>query len=372
MGFTFDIELYTEQPFIVDLKDTHHSQTVEGAIILQLDRPEHFKIATVGIHGHVGLVFPDSAKASTVYERLIETHSDLVAANDADGKGHIEFDQAGTQRLPFRLDLPKARELPPTMINRLDTHYIDWKYEIHATLKRDFMLSGTRVVKHELIIRRHIVPRTETTAILSVPFDLPKQFRSKVSAPSRVSMGQDKLRVSVEMKARDKLYMVKEIDCAVVQTEDINYVTKQSHPSVDNAHAPGVAVKINATRLVSAHKRIANDDNDLDFGRHQPIDIDLRLDNFQLLPTERGLSWLDITQVIRFTVNFMDVNLEPIVTELPLFVDHEDFCAQKIADLKDAQQKSLADSTRLVESLKIAGTEDHIHHSMTNASPDSP
>lgn len=53
MGFTFDIELYTEQPFIVDLKaDSHHSQTVQGAIVIQMDRAEHFKVATVGIHGH--------------------------------------------------------------------------------------------------------------------------------------------------------------------------------------------------------------------------------------------------------------------------------------------------------------------------------
>jgi hypothetical protein len=63
----------------------------------------------------------------------------------------------------------------------------------------------------------------------------------------------------------------------------------------------------------------------------------------------------------------MDVNLEPIVTELPLFVDHEDFCAIKIAELKGAQQ----DKSRLVESLKIAGT-DEDHHSMTNATPATP
>lgn len=183
----------------------------------------------------VGLAFPDSTKTPIVYERLIETHTDLVAANDADGKGRIEFHHAGTHQIPFRIDLPHARDLPPTMINRLDTHDIDWKYEIHATLKRDFMLSSTRTVKHELIIRRQIVPRTETTAILSASTDMPKQFRSKLSAPSRVSMGQDKLRVSVDMKARDKLYMIKEIDCAIVQTEEINYVTKQGHPSVENA-----------------------------------------------------------------------------------------------------------------------------------------
>ncbi|KAG0315964.1 hypothetical protein BGZ97_007654 [Linnemannia gamsii] len=368
MGFTFDIELHTEQPFIIDLKaDSHHSQTIEGAIVIQMDRAEHFKVATVGIHGHVGLAFPSSTKTPIVYERLIETHTDLVAANDADGKGRIEFHHAGTHHIPFRIDLPRARDLPPTMINRLDTHEIDWKYEIHATLKRDFMLSSTRTVKHELIIRRQIVPRTETTATLSASTDMPKKFRSKLSAPSRVSMGQDKLRISVDMKARDKLYMVKEIDCAIVQTEEINYVTKQGHPSVEEAHAPGVPFNVNASRLVSAHKKVSNDDNDMDFGRYKPIHMDIHLDNFQLIPTDRGLSWLDISQVIRFTVHFMDVNLEPIVTELPLFVDHEDFCAIKIAELKGAQQ----DKSRLVESLKIAGT-DEDHHSMTNATPATP
>ncbi|KAF9125504.1 hypothetical protein BGW39_007350 [Mortierella sp. 14UC] len=374
MGFTFDIELNTEEPFIVDFRsDSHHSQTIDGAIVIQLDRPEHFKVATVGIHGHVGIAFPDAGpKAPIVYERLIETHTDLVAANDADGKGRLEFHQAGTQRIPFRVDIPRFKELPPTMINRLDTHDIDWKYEIHATLKRDFMLSSTRAVKHELIIRRHIVPRTETTAILSKSTDMPKQFRSKLSAPSRVSMGQDKLRVSVDMKARDKLYMVKEIDCAIVQTEEINYVTKQAHPSVESAHAPGVPIKISASRLVSAHKKISNDENDMDFGRHKPILMDIHLDNLQLLPTERGLSWLDISQVLRFTVHFMDVNLDPIVTELPLFVDHEEFCAQKIAEHKGAQHEKSCKTGRLVESLKVAGAEDHIHQSMTNATPETP
>ncbi|KAF8923932.1 hypothetical protein BGZ47_004369, partial [Haplosporangium gracile] len=103
-------------------------------------------------------------------------------------------------------------------------------------------------------------------------------------------------------------------------------------------HAPGVPFKVNASRLVSAHKKISNDDNDMDFGRHKPINMDIHLDNFQLIPTDHGLSWLDISQVLRFTVHFMDVNLDSVVTELPLFVDYEDFCAVKIAELKDAQQ----------------------------------
>ncbi|KAF9927525.1 hypothetical protein FBU30_003117 [Linnemannia zychae] len=371
MGFEFDIELNTEQPFILDIKnDSHHTQTVDGAIVLRLDRPEHFKIATISIHGQLGLAFPDSPKTPIVYERLIEVSSDLVAANDADGKGRIEFHSAGTHRLPFRLDLPRARELPPTLINRLDTHDIDWKYEIHATLKRDFMLSTTRVVKHELILRRHVVSRTETPLFYTPSVDIPKKFRCKATIPSRISMGQDKITVSVEMKARDKQYMVREIDCAVVQSEEINYTTKQAHPSVESAHEPGVPFKINSSRLVSAHKKISNDDNDMDFGRHEPIEMDIHLDNFQLIPTELGHSWLDITQMLRFTVHFMDVSLQPIVKEVPLHVDHEEFSAEKIADLKEAQHTNTA--ARLVEALKIEGAEDHIHHSMVNATPESP
>jgi hypothetical protein len=68
----------------------------------------------------------------------------------------------------------------------------------------------------------------------------------------------------------------------------------------------------------------------------------------------------------------MDVDLEPIVTELPLFVDHEEFCAEKIAEHKDAQHEKSCKAGRLVKSLKIDSTEGHAHHSMTNATPETP
>jgi hypothetical protein len=53
MGFTFDIELNTEQPFIVELDMAeYNTQTISGSIALKLDRPEAFKVATIAIHGH--------------------------------------------------------------------------------------------------------------------------------------------------------------------------------------------------------------------------------------------------------------------------------------------------------------------------------
>lgn len=53
MGFTFDIELDTAQPFIVDLElEEYNTQTLNGAIVLHLERPEKFKVATVAIHGN--------------------------------------------------------------------------------------------------------------------------------------------------------------------------------------------------------------------------------------------------------------------------------------------------------------------------------
>lgn len=53
MGFTFDVELHTEQPFLVELDTAeYNTQTISGAIVLKLDRPESFKIVTVDIHGH--------------------------------------------------------------------------------------------------------------------------------------------------------------------------------------------------------------------------------------------------------------------------------------------------------------------------------
>jgi len=52
-SFTYDVELDTEQPFIVELDlDEKNVQTLSGAITLKLDRSESFKVATVAIHGH--------------------------------------------------------------------------------------------------------------------------------------------------------------------------------------------------------------------------------------------------------------------------------------------------------------------------------
>jgi hypothetical protein len=62
----------------------------------------------------------------------------------------------------------------------------------------------------------------------------------------------------------------------------------------------------------------------------------------------------------------MDVNLQPIVTEMPLFVDHEEVSAEKVAALK-----ATSGINRLVDSLKIAGTEDHVLHSEREGSPES-
>ena len=53
LTFTFDIELNTDQPFIVDLDmRPNHTETLSGVIALKLDRPEVFKVATIAIHGH--------------------------------------------------------------------------------------------------------------------------------------------------------------------------------------------------------------------------------------------------------------------------------------------------------------------------------
>ncbi|KAG0215813.1 hypothetical protein BGX28_008124 [Mortierella sp. GBA30] len=372
MGFAFDIELDTKQPFIVDLElEDYHTQTLTGAIILQLEQPEKFKVATVTIHGHVGVALNvDTSKPTIVHEPLIQSTVDLIAANDTEGHGTIKFDNAGTQYLPFRVDIPRSGDLPPTLINKLDTHYIDWKYEIHATLQRDFIFSSTRVVKHDLILRRAITPTGENAAVtMTASTDMPKQFRSKLTAPSRIVLGQDQLTASIEMKARHKSYMIKEIDCAIVQTEDINYFTRRGHPSVDNAHVPGVPCTVNASRLVSAIKKIPNDDNDIDFGRRKPIEMKVRLDNFQLIPTERGLDWLEISHTLRFTVHFMDVNLPPVITELPLFVGHEEVPFEETIALSEAPKTTT--SKRLMQALHIPGTEHHISNSQLEATPES-
>lgn len=53
LNFDFDIELDTEQPFIVELDmRKNHIQTLSGAITLKSDRAEVFKVAEIAIHGH--------------------------------------------------------------------------------------------------------------------------------------------------------------------------------------------------------------------------------------------------------------------------------------------------------------------------------
>ncbi|KAG0340440.1 hypothetical protein BG004_006403 [Podila humilis] len=317
MGYTFDVELDTAQPFIVDLVvEDYHNQVLSGNIILNLEKPESFKIATVSLVGH------REPTSGIVHERLINTSTDLVAANDTNGEGLISF-EAGTQYLPFRIDIPRSGDLPPTLVNKLDTPYVDWKYEIQATLCRNSLFSSTKVIKHDLIFRRVHTPSNKSNTV-TVTADVHGQYRSKLTTESTISLGQETLHATVELKARHKEYMIKEIDYAIVQTEDIHYKTRRGHPSIHDAHVPGVSCKINASRLVSNFKKVRNEENSMDFGRKKPIDMDLRLDNFQLIPTEQGLDWLQISHVLRYTIHFMDVQLQPIVTEVPLFVSHED------------------------------------------------
>ncbi|KAG0203361.1 hypothetical protein BGX28_004359 [Mortierella sp. GBA30] len=356
MGYSFDIELDTDQPFIVELDMAdHHTQTLSGAIALKLDRADSFKVATIAIHGHIGAVLNiDTPDQAIIRESLIESSVDLIAANDTEGRGTIHM-EAGQQYIPFRIDIPRSGELPPTLINKLDTPYIDWKYEIHATLRRDYFFSSTRVVKHDLILRRPIPPTSDS--VLTASMDRPGQYRSKLTAPGRIVLGQDRLHATAELKARSKEFMIKEVDCALVQIEDIEYLTKRGHP-VENAHAPGAVCKINASRLVSSMVVIPNEESDMDFGRNHPIEFDLRIDNDQLIPTEQGLGWFNVSHILRYTLHFMDVNQPALTTELPMFVGNEVISKECCAAIKPA-----ASSARLLDSLRIEGTEDHhLHH----------
>jgi hypothetical protein len=53
MGFTFDIELDTAEPFQVQLDlSQKRAQTLSGAIAFQLDAPETFKLAEISIVGN--------------------------------------------------------------------------------------------------------------------------------------------------------------------------------------------------------------------------------------------------------------------------------------------------------------------------------
>ncbi|KAF9300914.1 hypothetical protein BGZ74_007340 [Mortierella antarctica] len=352
MGYSFDIELDTEQPFIVELEMAeYNAQTISGAIVVKLDRAEQFKVATIAIHGHIGAMLNiDTSDQALAREDLIETTVDLIAANDTEGRGTIHLD-SGEQYIPFRIDLPRSGDLPPTLINKLDTPYIDWKYEIHASLRRDYFFSATRVVKHDLVLRRPIPSSGDDMLTTSV--DQPGQYRSKLSTPGRLVLGQDRLLAKAELKARSKSYMIRELDCSVIQIEDVDYRTKRGHP-IANAGVPGASCQVNASRLVSSHVVMPNTESDLDFGRYTPIEFDIRLDNDQLIPTEYGLGWLQISHVLRYTIHFMDMNLAPLISEVPLFVGNEVLSKEKAALMKP--QKSAA---RLVADLKIAKPDDH-------------
>ncbi|KAF9086796.1 hypothetical protein BGX29_008037 [Mortierella sp. GBA35] len=358
-GFTYDIELNTEQPFIVELDlEERNTQTLSGAIALKLDRSESFKVATVAIHGHIGaMVNSGSADQELVRDDLVQVTVDLIAANDTDGSGTIVL-EAGEQYIPFRIDLPSPHELPPTLINKLDTPYIDWKYEIHATLRRDYFFSTTRVVKHDLILRRPIGATSDNE--LTASMDRPGQYRSKLTTPGRLVLGQDRLLAKAELKARSKEFMIKEVDCAIIQVEDIDYVTK-SAPSTEGQ----TRCIVNSSRLVSSIQVIANDEADMDFGRYKPIEFDLRVDNHQLIPTERGLDWLNISHVLRYTIHFLDVNQPALITELPLFVGNE-----VISTCQCATVVPKSATGRLLEHLKIHGAEDHCLHHEKETTPD--
>ncbi|KAG0006887.1 hypothetical protein BGZ65_002295 [Modicella reniformis] len=365
MGFTFDIELDTEQLFIVELDMAeYNTQTISGAIALKLDRAETFKIATVAIHGHIGAMLNiDTPHQAIIREPLISSSMDLIAANDTQGTGTIQLD-AGEQYIPFRIDIPRSGELPPTLINKLDTPYIDWKYEIHATMRRDYFFSSTRVVKHDLILRRPIAPTSEESD-LTTSMDRPGQYRSKLTAPGRIVLGQDRLQAKAELKARSKEFLIKEVDCALVQIEEIDYETKRGHP-VENAHVPGAHCTVNSSRLVSSMVVVQNEEGDMDFGRFTPIEFDIRLDNDQLIPTEHGLGWLNISHVFRYTVHFMDENQPALITEVPLFVGNEVISKACCASVNG----HTSIGARLMHALKIEGAEDHHCHDDKESTPE--
>ena len=189
-----------------------------------------FFLKTVGVALNI-----DSGKHNIVRERLVETTVDLIAANDTEGHGTIHFDESGRKILPFRIDIPRPADLPPTLLNKLDTHYIDWKYEIVATVQRDFILSTSKTIKHELAVQRPMATLGPKEPTVTAATDMPGDFRSKITIPSRIALGQDRLKALVETKARNKGFMIREVDCAIVQTEDIRYHTRYPHANVPNA-----------------------------------------------------------------------------------------------------------------------------------------
>ncbi|KAG0329138.1 hypothetical protein BGZ99_003289 [Dissophora globulifera] len=365
MGYTFDIELDTDQPFIIELDLAESkAQTISGAIVVDLDRADSFKIATIAVHGHIGAMMNIGTPAQElIRETLVDWSTDLIAANDTDGSGTIHL-EAGKNSIPFRLDLPQPDELPPTLINKLDTPYIDWKYEIHATLRRQFFLSKTRVVKHDLILRRPIAPTVDS--VLTTSMDHRGQYRSKLTVPGQLVLGQDRVAAQAELKARSKEFMIKEVECTILQTEEIDYTTKMGHDNVVNAHAPGAHCTVSSTRLVSSVAVFQNDENDMDFGHHNPIEFNIRVDNDQLIPTEHGLGWLKISHMLRYNIKFMNVELPLLTTELPLFVGNE-----VISKTSEAAIRPQSTSSRLMSLLKIDGTEGHFHHHHAHEDRDS-
>lgn len=104
----------------------------------------------------------------------------------------------------------------------------------------------------------------------------------------------------------------------------------------------------------------------MDFGRFKPIEFDIRLDNDQLIPTEQGLGWLNISHVLRYTVNFMDVDQPSLITELPVFVGNEVIPEDCCAAVKGHNSMG----SRLMKALKIEGTEDHHCHHDRESTPE--
>lgn len=104
----------------------------------------------------------------------------------------------------------------------------------------------------------------------------------------------------------------------------------------------------------------------MDFGRYKPIEFDLRVDNHQLIPTERGLGWLNISHVLRYTVHFLDVNQPALITELPLFVGNE-----VISSCECATVMPKSSTGRLLEHLHISGAEEHCLHHEKEGTPEA-
>ncbi|KAF9979324.1 hypothetical protein BGZ73_000018 [Actinomortierella ambigua] len=363
MGYTFDIEIHdTKAPLVVDLDlDPYKTQTLTGCIAFDLDKAMSFSVAKVSIIGQVGVVInPGTPDQDIAHESLLDAHQaevDLVAANDTNGDGKIAM-EAGRQYLPFRIDVRRAGSLPPTLVNKLDTPYIDWRYHLVVTVKRDSFFSVSQTIKRELIMRRQIAP-VRRCDFISAATDKPKKFRSRFTIPSMIVLGQSALLAKVELKARDKGYLIREVDCALIQTEMIDYETRRGH-SIKNAGVPGYKNKIEASRIVSPLRTIVNEKNDMDFGRDTPLTFPLPIDNHSLLPTERGLGWLDISHKVEFKVHFMDVNLPPVKAEMPLFVGHnpDQFC--NIVETEDAPVavEGAVDPTTAANSIATPALED--------------